>query len=72
MVARATTRDNDGGRRMNTNECRECKRKDTDVRLSKCPICFKYFCEDHAVQRSGLAFCSTGCAEYFFFSDPDE
>jgi hypothetical protein len=55
-----------------TNECHECHKSDTETKLEKCPICFKYFCEDHAYHRSGLRFCSSGCAEYFFFSDPDE
>jgi hypothetical protein len=55
-----------------TNECHECKKVDDEARLRKCPICFKYFCEEHGHQRSGVSFCSAGCAEYFFFADPDE
>jgi hypothetical protein len=57
-----------------STECYECKKTDDaeDVRLQKCPICHKHFCEDHAYHRSGLRFCSSGCAEYFFFSDPDD
>jgi hypothetical protein len=58
--------------RSMTNECHECHKSDEETKLEKCPICFKYFCEDHAYHRSGLRFCSSGCAEYFFFSDPDE
>jgi hypothetical protein len=54
------------------SECNVCHKSESDTRLHKCPICHKYFCEDHAHHRSGLWFCSSGCAEYFFFSDPDE
>lgn len=53
-------------------ECRECKKTEVDVKLHKCPICFKHFCEEHSHHRSGLWFCSAGCAEYFFFADPDD
>jgi len=55
-----------------TSSCFVCNKTDDETRLSKCPICFKYFCEDHACHRSGLRFCSKGCAEYFFFSEPDD
>lgn len=53
-------------------ECCECKKTEPETRLRKCPICFKHYCDDHAHQRSGVSFCSSGCAEYFFFADPDE
>lgn len=52
--------------------CHECGKDDRDTRVRKCPICFKFFCEEHAYQRSGLWFCSNGCAEYFFHVDPDD
>lgn len=55
-----------------TTSCFVCNKTDDETRLSKCPICFKYFCEEHACHRSGLRFCSKGCAEYFFFSEPDD
>ena len=53
-------------------ECNECQKTEAEVKLQKCPICFKYFCDEHAYHRSGLWFCSKGCAEYFFFSEPDD
>ncbi len=53
-------------------ECHKCKRTEKEVRLRKCPICFKYYCDDDAVERSGVWFCSTGCGEYFFFAEPDD
>jgi hypothetical protein len=40
--------------------------------LRQCKICHKYYCDDHAVQRSGVSFCSKGCAEYFFHVGPDD
>ena len=57
---------------MTTTECNQCKKTDAEVRLRKCSICFKHYCEDHAYYRSGVSFCSSGCAEYFFFSEPDD
>ncbi len=53
-------------------ECHECKKKMTEASLHKCPVCFKYYCDDHGHHRSGVGFCSDGCAEYFFFVDPDD
>lgn len=53
-------------------ECHGCKQDDKQVQLSKCPICFRYFCEEHCYLMSGRRFCSAACADYFFFSDPDD
>ncbi len=53
-------------------ECRQCGKARNEVMLYKCQICFKYFCDDHAVQTSGISFCSAGCGEYYFFVDPDQ
>ncbi len=53
-------------------QCHECEKPETEARLRKCPICFKHYCEDHDYKRSGLTFCSAGCAEYFFHGDPDD
>ncbi len=55
-----------------TVRCTQCDRTADDTRLGKCPICFKRFCDDHQHQMSGRAFCSSQCAQYFFFADPDE
>jgi hypothetical protein len=51
--------------------CHECRRADTETRLHKCPVCFKYFCDEHTHLWSGRPFCSRGCAEYFYFGDED-
>jgi len=53
-------------------QCRVCKKGEDELRLRKCPICFKHHCEDHSVQRSGVYFCSRECADYFFFAEPDD
>ena len=53
-------------------KCNVCDKSETEITLHKCPICFKRFCEDHGHQMSGRVFCSKGCAEYFFFSEPDD
>jgi hypothetical protein len=52
-------------------KCYECERTREEVRLSKCPICFKFYCDEHSFDMSGRTFCSNGCAEYFFFSEED-
>jgi hypothetical protein len=57
---------------MPDNECVHCKKTEGQASLHKCPICFKYYCGEHAYQLSGRTFCSQPCAEYFFFSDPDD
>ena len=53
-------------------ECRECKKTENELALTKCVICFKYYCEEHAHHVSGRTFCSSHCADYYFFADPDD
>jgi hypothetical protein len=57
---------------MADHECVHCKKTDDETSLHKCPICFKYYCNEHAYLMSGRTFCSQPCAEFFFFSDADE
>ena len=57
---------------MENVQCTECGKTIDETSLSKCPICFQYFCGEHAVVASGRPFCSRGCADYFFFGDPDD
>ena len=52
--------------------CRECGKTSNEGRLRKCPICFRHFCDEHVTVMSGRPFCSSGCAQYFFFAEPDE
>jgi hypothetical protein len=60
------------------NRCFECKRKagptedEEVVRLERCVICFRWYCEDHVAIQSGRKFCSLRCGEYFFFADPED
>jgi hypothetical protein len=53
-------------------ECCSCKATDDEKRLHKCPICFKYVCEDCALNRGGRLFCSKYCADFFFFGEGDD
>lgn len=53
-------------------ECVKCYISDDEKKLIKCPICFKYICEDCGIARSGRWFCSPQCADFFFFGDPDD
>jgi hypothetical protein len=52
--------------------CYHCEGSSGERRLSKCAICHRWFCEEHAQQVSGREFCSKSCGEYFFFGDPEE
>ncbi len=52
--------------------CFQCDTPDESRAHYKCPVCHKRFCEDHAYVMSGRSFCSKGCSQYFFFSDPDD
>ena len=54
------------------SKCKECGATEDETKVRKCPVCHKEFCEDHSFQRSGLWFCTRGCADYFFFADPDD
>ena len=53
-------------------ECSTCGVTEEGGYLTKCPICHKMVCEDHKMMRSGRAFCSTFCADSFFYDDDDE
>ena len=42
-------------------------------RLNKCPICFKWVCDNCAAREPSAAiFCSKRCADQFFFGDDDD
>jgi hypothetical protein len=51
--------------------CAVCEKDLDQARLIKCPMCFKYVCEEHLHRMAGREFCSVGCAQYFFFGDED-
>ncbi len=53
-------------------ECRHCGKTRDEITLRKCQICFKYFCDEHAVPTSGVSFCSSGCGQYYFYVDPED
>jgi len=55
-----------------TTKCCICERTDQETKLYKCPICFKYTCDEHVYRGSGREFCSIGCARYFFFGDEED
>jgi len=56
---------------MITVKCHQCELTPDDTQLAKCTVCFKYYCEEHSHDMNGRAFCSHGCALYFFFGDED-
>jgi hypothetical protein len=53
-------------------ECVGCQVDDREVRLNKCPICFKWVCDTCAFRGFGRLFCAKKCADAFFFGDEDE
>jgi hypothetical protein len=57
---------------MDEPRCQQCEEPVPGHKLSKCPICHKYFCEEHSFLMSGVQFCSRGCGEFFFYGDPDD
>jgi hypothetical protein len=52
-------------------DCVNCQKTEVEIRMHKCPICFKPICEDCGHREYGRAFCSPRCAYQFFFSDDD-
>ncbi len=53
-------------------DCLICQASDQDKSLNKCPICFKWVCDDCASRSYGRVFCSKSCANQFFFGDEDD
>jgi len=54
-----------------TVECKACGVDDGEKRLSKCPICFQWVCEDCEVNSYGRKFCGRSCSYQFFHGDED-
>ena len=52
--------------------CPSCQKDEQDTLLNKCPICFKWVCDNCAVRSFGRAFCQRKCADAFFWGDEDE
>ena len=52
--------------------CEACQKGEVETLLYKCPICFKWTCDDCGKRQYGRVFCSKRCADQFFFGDDDE
>ena len=52
--------------------CVACQKTEEEKTLQKCPICFKWVCMDCGRREYGRTFCSSRCANLFFFGDEDE
>ena len=59
-------------RERRSMECIHCQKTEDDTHLMKCPICFKFVCEECQVNMHGRGFCSRICADLFFFGDDEE
>jgi hypothetical protein len=53
-------------------DCFSCKASDLDQHLHKCPICFKWACDNCATHAFGRHFCSKKCSDEFFYGDDDD
>jgi hypothetical protein len=53
-------------------ECVGCAVDDRENHLNKCPICFKWVCDNCGHLAFGRVFCARKCADAFFFGDDDE
>jgi hypothetical protein len=53
-------------------ECYHCRKTEAETVIVICRVCHRRFCEDHAVRRGGVDFCSLGCGMYFFHSEPED
>ena len=53
-------------------DCSKCGASDERRPLTKCPICHKMICDDCRTNVSGRYFCSSHCADFFFFEDEEE
>jgi hypothetical protein len=53
-------------------ECFVCNASELDKLLQKCPICFKWACENCSTHAFGRHFCSKKCSEEFFYGDDDD
>ena len=53
-------------------ECVNCKVSDEETRFHRCPICFKWACDNCTVRDFGRNFCSKKCSHQFFFGDDEE
>ena len=51
--------------------CVTCDKNELESRLQKCPICFKWTCEECGKKDYGRIFCSQRCADLFFFGDEE-
>jgi endogenous inhibitor of DNA gyrase (YacG/DUF329 family) len=52
--------------------CCSCQKDEQEVTLAKCPICFKFVCQDCGRREYGRVFCSQRCAHLFFFGDSED
>lgn len=53
-------------------ECVGCAVDDREHHLNKCPICFKWVCDNCGHLAFGRTFCARKCADAFFFGDDDD
>jgi hypothetical protein len=53
-------------------ECAICHKEKDEDKLTKCPLCHQFACEECKHVQQGRGFCSRYCAESFFFSEEEE
>ena len=50
------------------DKCFHCGVSDDERPLTKCVICFHYYCKECEFDRGGRVFYSKHCYEFFFFA----
>ena len=53
-------------------DCVNCQKDELEMQIYKCPICFKPTCDDCGRREYGRVFCSSRCADQFFFADDED
>ena len=57
--------------RKNSVTCSKCGKIDEKAPMVKCPICHKLVCDECRHNVSGRYFCSSHCADFFFFEEEE-
>jgi len=53
-------------------ECYKCAKKGDPVTYQRCPSCYKMVCQECRHNIRGRFFCSSHCAQFYFFESEEE
>jgi hypothetical protein len=52
--------------------CSKCAKGVEKTTIQRCPSCYRFVCDDCRHHHSGRYFCSSQCAQFYFFEDEEE